>query len=58
MANEIDPDKAPLRLAPWVKLDSGFEKITVAEDSPNQEKVANALMKRSYRSPFIVPEKV
>jgi hypothetical protein len=41
-----------------VKLDSGFEKITVAEDSPNQEKVANALMKRSYRSPFIVPEKV
>lgn len=58
LANEIDPDKAPLRLGPWVKLDSGFKKITVAEDSPNQEKVANALMKRSYRSPFIVPEKV
>jgi len=58
LANEVELDKTPLRMGPWVKLDSGFEKMTVAEDSPNQEKIANALMKRSYRSPFVVPEKV
>ena len=58
LANEVELDKTPLRLGPWVKLDSGFEKITVAADSPNQEKVANTLMKRSYRNPFIVPDEV
>lgn len=58
LANEIDLDETPLRLGPWVKLDNDFEKITVAGESQNQEKVANALMKRSYRSPFVVPDKV
>jgi predicted dehydrogenase len=53
-ANEVDIEKTPLVLGPWLKIDSGTEKFV--GDSPLGR--ANELLKRNYREPFVVPDKV
>jgi predicted dehydrogenase len=53
-ANEVDVRKAPLVLGPWLKMDSGTEKFV--GDFPVSR--ANELLKRNYREPFVVPDKV
>jgi predicted dehydrogenase len=53
-ANEVDIEKTPLVLGPWLKIDSGTEKFV--GDSPVGR--ANELLRRNYREPFVVPDKV
>jgi len=52
-ANEIDLGKYPLISGPWLQVDEENERLT----GPFAEK-ANAHLRRQYRSPFVVPEKV
>ncbi len=50
-ANEIDLAKTPATLGPWVTMDPNAEEFV--GDFADQ---ANALSRRKYREPFIVPE--
>ena len=52
-ANEVDLQKTPAILGPWLKMDCEKERFTgeFAEE-------ANSLLKREYRKPFVVPEQV
>ncbi|MHC4460223.1 MAG: Gfo/Idh/MocA family oxidoreductase [Planctomycetota bacterium] len=52
-AHEIDLEKQPATLGPWLKMDTRQEKF-VGEFSDR----ANQLRTRDYRPPFVVPEKV
>ncbi|MHC4619987.1 MAG: Gfo/Idh/MocA family oxidoreductase [Planctomycetota bacterium] len=53
-ANEVDLKETPFVLGPWLKIDSGTEKFV--GDFPSRW--ANELLKRNYREPFVVPDKV
>ena len=53
-ANEVDLKKTPAVLGPWLKWDLGKEKFV--GDFP--ARWANELLRREYREPFVVPEKV
>jgi predicted dehydrogenase len=53
-ANEVDFKNTPAVLGPWLKWDSKKEKFV--GDFP--ARWANKLLKRNYREPFVVPEKV
>jgi predicted dehydrogenase len=53
-ANEVDLEKMPAVLGPWLKMDS--EKERFVGDFPTRW--ANELLKHDYRKPFIVPERV
>ena len=48
-ANEVSLDGKALRLGPWLKMDPQEETFLNNED-------ANALLRREYRSEFVVPE--
>ena len=48
--NGVDLGKTPATLGPWVTYDVKQEKFT-----GDFAKEANALMKREYRTPFVVP---
>jgi hypothetical protein len=50
-ANEIDLAKTPATLGPWVTMDPSAEEFV--GDFAEQ---ANALSRREYREPFVVPE--
>lgn len=52
-AHEIDLDKHPAILGPWLKMDTKQEKFVGAFSDR-----ANQLRTRDYRPPFVVPEKV
>jgi len=51
--HNIDLDKTPAILGPWIEFDSSTERF-VGEFADR----ANRLVSRKYRPPFIVPEKV
>lgn len=53
-ANWVDLSKTQAVLGPWLKMDSAKEKF-VGEWPTHW---ANKLLRRSYRKPFVVPEKV
>jgi len=59
-ANEVDLQKTPLSLGPWLTVDPVTERITAAETSGRTVdlKAAEGLARGSYRSPFVVPERV
>ncbi|NQT39391.1 MAG: hypothetical protein HQ581_17975 [Planctomycetes bacterium] len=52
-ANQIDLDKTPAVLGPWVEIDSTTEKFTGPFAA-----AANRLHGRNYRKPFVVPQEV
>ena len=52
-ANEVDLEKEPLTLGPMLTMDPEKEQF-VGEHSD----MANMLVKRNYREPFVVPDKV
>ncbi len=52
-ANEVDLEKEPLTLGPMLTMDPEKEQF-VGEHSD----MANMLIKRNYREPFVVPDKV
>ena len=58
VANQIDLKSIPVMLGPWLKLDNDYEKFVNLENSRNEIQIANALLKRSYRKPFVVPDKI
>jgi predicted dehydrogenase len=49
--NGVDLSSTPLTLGPWLKFDPKTERFI------NNDQ-ANALLRRDYREPFVVPEKV
>jgi len=59
-ANEVDLQKTPMSLGPWLTIDPGTERITKVEASGRtlDMKSAEGLARGSYRAPFIVPENV
>jgi len=57
-ANQINLESTPVRLGPWLKLNSDFERFVTLENSRNEIQIANALLKRSYRKPFIIPDEI
>jgi uncharacterized protein YcaQ len=54
VANEVDLKKTPAVLGPWLKWDSSKQEFV--GDFP--ARWANRLLRRNYRKPFVVPEKV
>ncbi len=52
-ANQIELDKTPAVLGPWVEIDRTTEKFTGPFAA-----AANRLHGRNYRKPFVVPEEV
>jgi hypothetical protein len=52
-ANEIDLEVNPIRMGPMLNFDLERERFT-----GEQSEWANMFLKRIYRPPFIVPEKV
>jgi len=53
LANEIDLKKTPIILGPWLTMEEASEKF-IGQFSEQ----ANKLVGRTYREPFVVPEKV
>jgi len=52
-ANEVNLEKEPITLGPVLTMDPKMERY-VGENSS----MANMFIKRNYRQPFVVPEKV
>jgi predicted dehydrogenase len=53
-ANEVDLNKTPVVLGPWLSIDAAKERFV--GDFPTRW--ANELLKRDYRTPFVVPEHI
>jgi hypothetical protein len=53
LVNNVDLDQTPRFLGPWLTIDEDNEKFT-GDDSME----ANMFLKRNYREPFVVPDKV
>ncbi|MHC4501572.1 MAG: gfo/Idh/MocA family oxidoreductase, partial [Planctomycetota bacterium] len=53
-ANEVDLQKTPAVLGPWLEIDT--EKESFVGDFPSFW--ANELVRRDYREPFVVPDEV
>ena len=49
----LDLNKTPAVLGPWLRMDSSTERFT----GPHAEQ-ANGLVRRQYRMPYVVPERV
>jgi hypothetical protein len=56
-ANEIDVAGTPSVIGPLVQLEKGFERFVTKQDY-DVGYWANTMLKREYRKPFVVPEKV
>ena len=54
VANDVDLGKTAAVLGPWLKIDSDKERFV--GDFPTRW--ANELLRRDYREPFVVPDKV
>ena len=52
-ANQVDLLKTPATLGPWLEFDPEQERFR--GEFADQ---ANALLKRNYREPFVVPEQI
>ena len=52
-ANEVDLDKEPITMGPMLTMNPRTERF-VGENSD----MANMYLKRNYREPFVVPDKV
>jgi predicted dehydrogenase len=52
--NGVDLAKTPATLGPWLSMDPKSERFLEGDDSG----AANALLRRDYRKPFVVPEVV
>ena len=52
-ANEIDFEKEPMAIGPMLTMDPKAEKFT-----GEYSEWANMYVKRNYREPFVVPERV
>jgi len=52
-ANEVDLKTTPITLGPRLEMDPKTERFT-----GEKSKMANLLLKRNYREPFVVPEEV
>ncbi|NIP26511.1 MAG: Gfo/Idh/MocA family oxidoreductase [Phycisphaerae bacterium] len=52
-ANQVDLDKEPITMGPMLTMDPETEKFT-----GELSDMANMYVKRNYREPFVVPEKV
>jgi len=52
-ANEVDLEKEPITMGPMLTMNPRTEKF-VGENS----ELANMFIKRNYREPFVVPERV
>jgi len=59
-ANKVDLKETPLKLGPWMSIDSRTEKITKLQGVEISDGIqkANQLIRGSYRKPFVVPENV
>jgi predicted dehydrogenase len=59
-ANDVDLDRHPMTLGPWMTLDPSTGAITQVDGTPSPERVeqANRLVQGSYRPPFVVPQEV
>jgi predicted dehydrogenase len=57
-ANEVDLQKTPVLLGPWLTIDPGTQRITGVEAAGRtiNVKQADRLARGSYRPPFVVPE--
>jgi predicted dehydrogenase len=53
-ANGVDLEATPMKMGAWMTLDRERERFL---DGPNLEQ-ANAMLRESYRSPFVVPDNV
>ncbi len=51
--HDIDPAETPVTLGPWLTMDVKNERFTGPFSGQ-----ANKLIKRQYRAPFVIPEKV
>ena len=49
--NGVDLTKTPVVLGPWLSMDPKTERFL-------ENDAANALLRRDYRKPFVVPEVV
>jgi hypothetical protein len=60
LANEVDLQKTPLSLGPWLTVDPGTEQVigVTASGRTTDIKAAEGLARGSYRAPFVVPERV
>ncbi len=59
-ANNIDLQKEPLSLGPWLTIDPATERITAVQAGGQavDTKAVEGLARGSYRSPFVMPEQV
>jgi len=57
-ANEIDSQKEPVITGPWLKLNRDFSRFDDLHNNPNQKQITEALLTKSYRKPFVVPDAV
>ncbi len=55
-ANSVDIEKSPAILGPRLKFDPKTERFV--DNGHNMDLLANALLTRNYRKPFVVPEEV
>lgn len=53
-ANQIDLQKTPVTLGPWLAMDADKEQFRNCPDAAQ----ANKLVSRNYRKPFVIPERV
>ena len=54
-ANGVDFAKAEVVVGPWLEVDAETEQFVGSGDTVAR---ANALLRREYRAPFVVPDKV
>jgi len=55
LVNGVDFSRTRITVGPWLEFDPGTERFVGAGEVVQQ---ANALVKRKYRQPFVVPDKV
>ncbi len=55
--NRVDMDATPATLGPWLNFDAKTEKFA-GNDDKQMELVANSMLTRNYREPYVVPDKV
>lgn len=54
-ANGVDFAKSKVVVGPWLEMDAGTEQFVGRSDTVAR---ANELLRREYRKPFVVPERV
>ena len=59
-ANEVDLSRTPMKLGPWLTIDSGTDTISHCDGRDDKAAVAaaNKLAGGSYRKPFVIRESI